>query len=482
MTTNMVITIIGFILLFIAIIATVIIAKKKSVSVGDYLSGSGGLGGFVSAFTFSASAASAGLFLGGAGMAYTFGWPGAMYQFGSITGIFVSWVVIAPRLRRLSGQYGALSTPTLLTKKYGMPVLKLITAIWMIVFIVPMMVVQFSGAGFMFEAQFGLDYTTSLVLFGLVVAIFTAVGGYFAVAYLDTIQGILMTVGMAILVPLALVSVGGFTGLNHSLAQINPAFVGWTGFMPRTLQIGLTITFLVAFSGQPHLLTRFYSLKDKTASRIAFPLSMFLTGFYMMAGCLVGLVTRVNFPDLATGDLAMPTAIGFFMPVFGIVVWLALLSAIMSTVDSLLLVAGTSLTHDIITGYIKPNMSQKSELLTSKIGVLVICLIAFVIALKPPALITIVNSFAMGAFALILGVPLFVGLYWKKANRATAISATLISPIIYIIWKQFLVQSTSWHEMPATLLITIPLVIIATLAFPNKSMEEPWTKSKENRI
>jgi sodium/pantothenate symporter len=456
-------TVVAFLLFGASVVAVVMLSRTRTASLGEYLGGKHNLGGFVSAFTWSASAASAGLFLGGAGMAYTFGWPGTMYQFGSLGGIFLAWILLAPRLRKLAARTGAISTPTLIARRYGMPVLKLITAVWTLVFVVPMMIVQFRGAGLMFETYFGLSYTWSLVVFGLIVAAFTALGGYFAVAYLDTLQGLVMTLGMAILLPVGLASVGGFSGLNASLAGINPKLVEWTGMMPKTLQIGLAITFLVSFLGQPHLVIRFYSLKDTKAARIAFPLSMALTTFWMLSGCMIGLISRVAFPGLRVGDLAMPTAISNFLPVAGIIVWLALISAIMSTIDSLLLAVGSAFSHDIVKGYLRPDLSERSELLLSKVGVFVICVISFLLAIKPPGLITIINSFAMGAFALLLGIPLVLGVYWKRASAAAALTAVLAGPAVFILWKNYLVKTTGLHEMPAAILITVPLVILVNL-------------------
>jgi len=131
----------------------------------------------------------------------------------------------------------------------------------------------------MFEGQLGVDYFWGIVIFGVIIAVFTAVGDYFAVAYLDARQGIIMTIGMLFLLPITLGSAGGFEGLNTSLVQMNPDFVHWRGFMLPTLQIGLFFVFLFAFIGQPHLIVRFYSIKDKAATRLAFSLFYILSWF-----------------------------------------------------------------------------------------------------------------------------------------------------------------------------------------------------------
>ncbi|MEW6522931.1 MAG: hypothetical protein AB1445_05040 [Bacillota bacterium] len=174
------------------------------------------------------------------------------------------------------------------------------------------------------------------------------------------------------------------------------------------------------------------SLKDTKAARIAFPVSMALTTFWMMSGCLIGLISRVPFPGLRVGDLAMPTAIMNFLPVAGIIVWHALISAIMSTVDSLLLAVGTSFSLDIVKRYIRKNLSDKVQLVLSKVGAFLICTIAFLLAIKPPSLITVINGFAMGTFSL-LGIPLLMAVYWKWATTTAAVVATLGGPLVFII-------------------------------------------------
>lgn len=269
--------------------------------------------------------------------------------------------------------------------------------------------------------------------------------------------------GMLVILPVTLHAVGGLSALNTKLAAINPGLVDWVGFMPKSLLIGLTVLYIVCFWGQPHLAPRFYALKDSAAMRIAFPVSQILNTFWLFSGCIVGLAARVLWPNLKTGDLAMPMAIQSMLGVGGLVVWLALLAAIFDSLNALLLVVGSNVSHDIIKRYISPGMSERTELVVSKIACFAISVVAILLALNPAPLITIVHSVSMGAFSIFLGIPLAIGVFWPRANAVGAGVAVVAGPVIYILWRQFLVKPTGLHEMVGSLLVTVPLVVLATL-------------------
>jgi Na+/proline symporter len=334
-----------------------------------------------------------------------------------------------------------------------------------------MMIVQFKGMALIFQTYFNMSYFWAMVINGVLVAAFTAVGGYFAVAWLDTIQGIIMTIGMAIILPVALYAVGGLTGLNNSLRTINPMLVAGRGFMPTQLFWGLMLVFFVSFWGQPHLAVRFYTLKNTKAVKTAFPITMALVTFWLLSGGLCGLAAKVLLPKLANSDLAMPALIQQLLPISGIIVQLALFSAAFSTIDSLLLSVGTSFAHDVYKGYINKGLTEKHELVLSKVFTGVICVIAFLFALNPPNLITVLNGFAFGAFAIVLGFPLLAGAFFKKANKYLAYTAVLLGPAVYIIWKLFFAKSTGIPEMVAAIVVVVPVMIVVNV-FTKKPEEK----------
>lgn len=471
--------IIGSVVFLTIIFVIVLVARRHTKNLKEYLTGNHNVGGIVSGFTWTASAASAGLFLGAAGLAYQFGWPGLMYLTGVFGSMFFTWQVIIPRLRRVAENVGIITTADYLAIRFNGEVLKLLSSFWTIIFVVPMIIIQFMGAGYLLEANLGISYIWGMVLIGIVVAISTQMGGYLGVAWLDTAQGIIMTIGTVIMVIVSMRLVGGFVGLNQQLAAINTGLVEFTGFMPLSLQIGLIVTFLVSFWGQPHLAARVWGLKDAKAVRVAFPLSMGLATIWAFGAGLIGLSARVLYPGLAAADLAMPTMISELPAIYTVPLFFALVSAMMTTANSLLLTVGGSIGKDLLNT-IFTDIGEATQLKVTKVSVLAIGILSFVVALKPPALILQINAFAFGGFALIFGIPLLIGVLWKRANFAGVLVALVASPVIYILWKLFLVKLTGIHEMIGALIVSIPLVVIVTYlgTAPTTEMEKLYAMGK----
>ncbi|MDW7673481.1 MAG: hypothetical protein SCK28_02975, partial [Bacillota bacterium] len=398
--------------------------------------------------------------------------------FGSM---FISWLVVIPRLRRVAEKLGILTTSEYLALRYGQEKFKIISAFWTIIFIIPMIIIQFMGAGYLVESNMGISYTWGMILIASIVVISTQLSGYLGIAWLDTAQGILMTVGTVMMVIVSLRQVGGFSGLNEQLAAINPGLTEFTGFMPLSLQIGLIITFLISFWGQPHLTARVWGLKDATAVRTAFPLSMALGAIWAFGAGLIGLVAKVLYPGLASGDLAMPTMISGLPSIYSVLLFFTLIAAMMTSANSLLLAVAATIGNDLV-GKVVKDLPEKTVLMIIKVSVLVIGVLSFVIAIKPPALILELNAFAFGGFALIFGIPLIIGVLWEKANAAGALVALSVSPIAYILWKIFLVSKTGIPEIVGALLVSVILILVMKVwgSPPSLEMEKIYRLSSNN--
>lgn len=437
-------------------------ARRRSRTLSGFLVSERSLGGVVSAFTYSTAAVSAGLFIGGAGFAYTYGWAGATYQLGALTGIFLTWLLIAPRVRRVAAAVGAMSTPKFLADRFECPRLRTLTSVLSVVFVLPMIVIQFRGAGLLFEGYLHLDYRWSIIVFGLLVAVFTALGGNFAVSYLSAILGAIMLVGSVICIADGLSDVGGLRNLNAQLAAADASLVEFVGKVPWPVWWNLLIIFGLAQFSNPHLIPRFFSLRDSNAVRLALPLSVGINGIWVCAAVIIGLVARVKFPDLASGDQAMPVFMRSLSPALSFVILMALMSAFFTTLDTLLLAVGSNLSHDLIKGIFWPTLPEPRELLLAKISMIVVCAICLAFSLLDLPLITLINSFAMGAFILIFGLPLVMGLFFRRATKEAALTAVIGGPVVYIGWRSLFVPLTGIGEMMASLVLLIPLVIIVS--------------------
>jgi sodium/pantothenate symporter len=437
-------------------------ARRRSKSLSGFLVSERSLGGVVSAFTYSTAAVSAGLFIGGAGFAYTYGWAGATYQLGALSGIFLTWLLIAPRVRKMASAVGALSTPNFLAERFECLSFRTVTSALTIVFVLPMIVVQFRGAGLLFENYLGLDYERSVIVFGLLVGLFTALGGNFAVSYLSTILGTLMVIGSVACIGSGLSQVGGLQNMNAQLAARDANFVRFVGRVPWPVWWDLLVIFGLAQFSNPHLIPRFFSLRDSQAVRLALPLSMFINCLWVCAAVLIGLVARVQYPGLSSGDQAMPVFMRSLSPAVSSLILIALVSAIFTTIGTLLLAVGSNISHDLIKGLFWSGLSERGELWLTRLAIVVVGAIGFSFSLLDLPLITLINSFAIGAFILILGLPLIMGIFFRRATKEAALTSAIGGSVLYLVWKYFLVSRTGIGEMIASLVIIIPTSMIVS--------------------
>lgn len=464
-------TIVVIVVSLLLIIGSLIYARRRSNTLSGFLVSERSLGGVASAFTYSTAAVSAGLFLGGAGFAYTYGWAGATYQLGALTGIFITWLLIAPRVRKIAAETGAMSTPKFLAERFKCPSFRTVTALLTVIFVLPMLVVQFRGAGLLFEGYLGLNYTWSIVLFGILAGLFTALGGNSAVSYLGVIQGVAMVIGSLVCIGVGLLDIGGLHALNAQLAAADTTLVQFVGRVPWPVWWNLIFIFGLAQFSNPHLIPRFFSLRDDRAVRLALPLSLAINCVWVCAAVLIGLVTRVQNPGLPTGDHAMPVFMTSLPGALSFVILMALLSAIFSTVDTLLLAVGSNVSHDVLKAIIFPNMSERRELLVARLSMGALCVVCFGLSLMDLPLITLINSFAMGAFILILGVPLVMALFMKRPTLHAALTASIGGPIFYVFWKYTFAQPTGIGEMIASLVVIIPIVLVVNGLMRQPSLE-----------
>jgi len=454
-------------------------------SVEGYVFGGRVLGPVASAFTAATAGTSAGLFVGGAGMAYQYGWGGGTWQIGAAFGVFICWFIVAPKIREVSHKIKAITTPELFVKRYGSKRFYPIVAFWIVVFTIPMLVVQMRSAALTIESFLGIPYFWALVLFSTVLVIFSSLGGRSAIAYLDTVQGMIMIICVTVAIIVGLKAVGGISGMDHLLAQQNRSLTTFFGEMPRSLWYNLAFVYLFGLFSGPHIIPAFYGMKDGRTARLAFPIGVVISLYWTFAAVLIGLVPRALGISLETPDKAFAVFITHVAPeIVGMLLVFCLLAAVFTTLDALLMAAGSSIVHDIIGRIKGQNFTESEELRYSKIATIVIGILALILSGMKMPLITILNAFGFGAFVIVIGVPMILALFWDKANREAAFFCTTLGPIIYMLWRTYLVKITGLGELPGTLLVVLTVSIICSLAKPakNESYYQEYRKTYFSKI
>ena len=382
-------------------------AQRRVASEQDFFLAGRQLGPWVAAISYCASAASAWTLLGMSGLAFTLGLPALWLALGAVLGCALSWWLIAPRVMAISEQQELLSATELVamgTQGRQRQAIIGVASFFILFCFVIYIASQFQGAGGTFSATFGIDSAGSIALGGAIILVYTLLGGFWAVSVTDTIQGLLMILAAVMLPVAALAEFGGPIGFFDALAAAaGPDYMSLTGdnlglaaggFIAGSLAVGLS-----SF-GQPHLVARFMALRDRRALRQGQVIATAWYAVVFFGMCLVGFAGKILLTELDNNEQVFFAINAHLFPsVFGAVLLAAVLSAIMSTADSMLLVAATTVAHDSgMTRHFRLH-----PLLVSRLVIAAISVIAILVAIFIPATISERVLFAWIAIGSALG-------------------------------------------------------------------------------
>jgi sodium/proline symporter len=395
----------------VALILIGLWASRRTTSHGEFFLGGRRLGPMVAAISASASSSSAWTLLSVSGMAYLWGLPALWLFPATLGGFLINWVFVAPRLRRESAANGSITLTEFLAdsvEEAARPaILRLGAGIILFSFMF-YIAAQFQAAGAAFANTFDMEASVAIVVGAGVIVIYTLLGGFWAVSVTDTVQGLLMAVTAAVLPVVALVAVGGFQPLIEGLSALpaddhRPATAGIAGlgFILGTLGIGL------GYPGQPHVVNRFMALRDERALGQARVIAIVWAVIIYSGMLALGLAGRVLYSGLADAEQVLFEAANrLISPVVAGVMIAAVLSAIMSTADSQLLAAGSSVSHDLAGA----SRREPQSLARSRWVVMMISVLAVALALAVPDTIFSRVLFAWHAIGSAFGPPLVLAL------------------------------------------------------------------------
>ena len=400
-------------------------ATRRTHDSGDFFLGGRRLGGWVAAISASASSSSAWTLVAVSGMAYLWGAPALWLFPATLSGFLINWLWVAPRLMRASRAGGAITLTEFIAgpdAQQGWPRRIVLLASGIILFSFTFYIAaQFQAAGNAFASAFELKMSTAVMIGAAVVLLYTLLGGFWAVSVTDTLQGLVMAF-TALLLPAAAVMAAGGPGVVMDAIVAQPAAAGdpptagiaAIGFALGTLGIGL------GYPGQPHVVNRFMALRDARALRDGRVIAL-CWAVIIYAGMLtLGFAARALYGEqLADEQVLFEVANRLFTPVVAGVMIAAVLSAIMSTADSQLLVAASSVSHDL------PRRGHGS-LAISRLVVALISLLAVLVAVLLPQTIFARVLFAWAALGAAFGPPLLVKLAGFELPPARVFTAMTV--------------------------------------------------------
>ena len=443
----------------------------------NYFAGSRSMGGVVLSMTLVATYTSASSFLGGPGLAFSYGMSWSWVAGVQIGAAFLTLGVLGKKFAIVARRTNAVTINDYLRARYKSPAVVILCGIAMVVFFTTQMIAQFIGGATLLQSVTGLPYWMGLLLFGAVVIIYTSVGGFKAVVTTDTIQGVVMTCGTFLLLFFVIYHAGGMENIVSSLDAGNPGWdlmgKGEYGAEIAALRPGALISFWVlvgvAVLGLPQTAVRCMGFKDTESMHKAMIYGTVVIGILMIGMHLAGTLAYPLIPaeKLDSTDQVIPYVVMKYMPAWAAGLFLAApLAAVMSTIDSLLILASATIIKDLYLHYIKKvplgtdavnnpeydeafdKVPKYSFALTAAIGIIG-CALAF----NPPDVIVWINLFAFGGLEATFFWPIIGGLYWKKGNAKACLASVICGLATFIFFNRVKILPLGIHEIIVGLII-----------------------------
>ncbi len=453
-----------FIIYFSVVFVIGFLSLRRTQTEEDYWIAGGKLGWLVGGATLAATHTSAGTFIGTIGVIYTAGWS---FGWLILSVVFAYWfmaAVLAPRFTRLK----QLTLPGYIQTRYYSKTARGVAAVIILVATIVYIQAQIVAGGLVANVVFGIDPNIGMIIFTIILLLYTVIGGMIAVAYTDFLQLVIMVIGVVVSIPLAIKQFGGFYPLLDLARSVNPITFTWEG-LPGSLLFTMGLAFFLGGVATPEKLTRLYAMKDMKTIRRGIFLTIVLVGSINLLVFLLGIASISLFPLLPTGDLAMPLVAKAILPPFiGTLMLAAITSAMMSTVDSLLLVAGSALSEDIYQTFFSRQSSPRKKLIVARVGILVVGVVPLILVLSGVGKGELIQFIVLLFTALMASsffMPVIGGLYWKRATKEGAIAAMIGGTMMTGGWKLF--GNTSVDPvLPGFLCSAFLLVVVSIFTKP----------------
>ena len=467
-------TVVVFLVLYYVVVLAIGIwtmRRGASEDLEGFLLGGRDVGPLVTAMTLQSTSMSGYMFLGAGSLAYTTGYWSLWFAAGDIGGGVLNLSVIGRRMRKLSQITGSLTSIEYLEHRYPSPATRLIAASLSVFLLAFYVLAQFIAGGKGMALVTGLDYEWALLTALAIIIVYTFLGGYLAVAYTDFFQSVVMVVGVVWILAAALAHVGGFSAANVALAELDPTILSiWgrdLGFEGQWgVLAGALLVFSAGYMGWPHVVTRHMAMKRPGTARLAGGYATLWNLLFVPAPYIVGILAILILPQLADPELAIFEVARELLPpaVTGIVV-AAIMAAIMSTADSLLLQTGSIASRDLYERFLNPEASERQMIWVSRGLVLAIGAIGYIVALAEPPAVAFVVIFATSVLGSAF-VPAFVcAVWWRKANTPGAIASMLAGAVTSVGWEVYgLADTTGFAPMSAGILASSVTIVVVSLA------------------
>lgn len=463
-------TIVTFLLYFIFMLGIGAYYYTKSKNLSDYILGGRSLNSWVTALSAQASDMSGWLLLGLPGAAYLSGLEAGWIALGLLFGTYLNWKFTAKKLRQYTELAGnSITIPDYIENRFRdkSKSLRIISASFILIFFLIYTASGFVAGATLFETVFGLNYITALTIGAVVVIGYTFLGGFMAVCWTDFFQGLLMFFAIVIVPVAGAISLGGFGATSDQIRMLDSgllnAFTTASGESVTLIGIVSLLAWGLGYFGQPHILVRFMGIRHADEIKKSRIIAMVWVTLSLAASVFVGIVGRVYFSQALDNSetIFMQMVSSIFHPVVAGILLAAILAAVMSTADSQLLVTASSISEDFYKVLLRKNASNKELLWVSRITVILVAVVAYVLALDPTNSVMGLVSYAWAGFGATFGPVIILSLYWKRMNRWGALGGLIAGGLTTIIWKTL---NTGLYEIvPGFIVATIAIIVVSLM-------------------
>ena len=485
----------------ICIIVTIVVYLAAMLLVGfaysktnndsaDFYLGGRKMGPLVTAMSAEASDMSSWLLMGMPGLAYLTGIASPGWTaIGLALGTWLNWLIVARRLRRYSANLDAITVPQFLSLRFHdqRNLLNALGAVIIIVFFVPYTASGFAACGKLFHSLFGVDYMAAMLVSALVIVGYTILGGFRAVTTTDLIQSVVMSLALIAVLGYGIVVAGGWgavvenaQSLSGYLTSHDAVTGGATSY--SLLDIVSTMAWGLGYFGMPHILLRFMAIEDEKKLVLSRRIATVWVVIAMTASIVIGMVglgmTRVGALEFLSGSSSETLIVciaslisqhGVLAAVLAGLILAGILAATMSTADSQMLAAASSVSQDLMQHSFGMKMNQRTTMLAARATVIGIALIGMVLAWDPNSSVFRVVSFAWAGFGAAFGPVMLFSLFWKRANKQGALAGMITGGAVVFIWKYLIApMGGAWaiYELLPAFLAACIAIVIVSLATP----------------
>ena len=475
--------------------------SKKNETAGDFYLGGRKLGPFVTAMSAEASDMSSWLLMGLPGVAYLSGIADAAWTaIGLAIGTYINWLIVAKRIRIYTYKAkNSITIPDFFTNRYRdqdkKNILMLIAAAVIIIFFIPYTASGFSACGKLFATLFGVNYQLAMVVSAVIIILYTCLGGFSAASTTDFIQSIVMSVALVIVVIFG-VNVAG--GMDAVMANANalPGYLSLTAMHDSAsgtatsygfITICSTLAWGLGYFGMPHILLRFMAIEDEKKLPMARRVGSIWVVISMAVAIFIGVVgysvSKVGAIQVLTGAGSETIIVeiakllsenGIVFACLAGVILAGILASTMSTADSQLLAASSSVSENILKGFFGIKLSEKMTVVVARICLVVIAVIGIFLASDPNSSVFGIVSFAWAGFGAAFGPVVLAALFWKRSNMYGALAGMISGGAMVFIWK-YLVRPLggAWniYELLPAFIVALAAIIIVSLLTPAPSKE-----------